>query len=312
MGKVLLTGTLLWLLTQWPTLMSDFIDSCIAWGLVAGGGGITSADFRSPGNIFTLGIEVFMVLLTQATQIGGLLDIPRALLMGGVTILLGIIILLAYTILMFQVAVALLEFYLGASISILLLPFGVFRPLAFLAEKTIGYVIASGIKLVVLSFIVGVTRPFLEKLSLGTGAPLVSLQTVQDTIGYAIGVCFIAYFAWKGPAIAGGLLGGGPALAASSAIQSVVSAGAVVAAAVASGGAALGAGIAGARGVTALGAAYQQGGVAAAGRLAGAGARSLASNTLARFTQSGAGAVRRVGQSIPHDAGYHGGLSGRL
>ena len=146
LSKILTAGFLLWLITQWPTLMVTLRESFISVGLRAGGSPITSADFRSPGNIFNYGAQVYVVLLESVLAVTGwdaLWSLPRTLVM--LPLLYAIV--LAFAVLTLQIMIALVEFYFAATMVVILLPFGVFRPLAFLCEKAIGAILAHGFKL---------------------------------------------------------------------------------------------------------------------------------------------------------------------
>jgi type IV secretion system protein TrbL len=145
-------------------------------------------------------------------------------------------------------------------------PFALFGKTAFLAERVLGNVISSGIKLMVLTIIVGIGSTIFGSIVPPAGAAI-TLKHAASIILAAIAVFGLAIFI---PAIAAGLVSGAPQLGA----------GAVVGTA---------AGIA-ASGVLAAG------GARLAGRAAGGAVRSAAtlSGTVAAAYQGGgaAGVVR--------------------
>ena len=55
--------------------------------------------------------------------------------------------------------ITVLEFYIGAVLALILVPFGVNRHTAFMAERAFGLVIAFGTKLMVLGFIIQRRKP---------------------------------------------------------------------------------------------------------------------------------------------------------
>jgi type IV secretory pathway TrbL component len=104
------------------------------------------------------------------------------------------------------VFITLLEFYLGTAITVILLPWGMFSKTAWLTEKALAYVFASGVRLLVLATILGTALPFLygNAQSLGTGFDAVWRQLLGA--GALLGLC------WKANSIAQGFVYGGPAL----------------------------------------------------------------------------------------------------
>ena len=137
LSKVFTVSVVVWLLTGWPDLMDVLQRTFIEGGLRAAGSVLTVSDFRNPSNIFSFGAQVHAVLMGQLAQRSAwnaLRHLPQ-ILMSTTT---ALFILLAYAIMAIQIAVAMLEFYLIATVTVFLLPFSVFKPLAFLAEKAIG------------------------------------------------------------------------------------------------------------------------------------------------------------------------------
>ncbi|MCE4517962.1 type IV secretion system protein [Xanthomonas hortorum pv. vitians] len=164
---------------------------------------------------------------------------------------------LALTCLLTQV-----EFALVAVLGLILVPWGISNHTAFLAEKAIGAVIAQGVKLMVLSFIIAVYGPVLNTFALSPAPPLMVTWLLA---GSAIVMAIIAVHA---PAVAGGLLSGSPSLTAGSAAGVAIGAGA----------AAIGAGV-GAAALGRMGAASAAKTITAAGQIHGAGSAAAANST---------------------------------
>src|SRR3546814_6832852 len=66
------------------------------------------------------------------------------------------IVLLAFFVLAIQLFITLIEFKLTTLCGFVLIPFGLFGKTAFMAERVLGNVISSGIKVLVLAVIVGI------------------------------------------------------------------------------------------------------------------------------------------------------------
>lgn len=123
-----------------------------------------------------------------------------------ITLLCMTIGLLAFFFIAIQAFVTYLEFLLITSVGLILIPFGVFRPTAFLAEKTFGAIVGFGVKLMVLAVILSVTNKLMSSLA------------VPDTLTWQNGFNFVlislalAFLSWHAPSTALALLHGQPAL----------------------------------------------------------------------------------------------------
>jgi type IV secretion system protein TrbL len=125
--------------------------------------------------------------------------------------------ILAFFMLAIQVFVTYLEFYLVAALSLVLVPFGVFKHTAFIAERAFGSVVSFGVKLMVLSFIIAATQPVLAQITLPAE------PTWQQAYMVLLASMAIAFLAWHAPGIAAGMVSGGPTLTAGAAAGFVAS-----------------------------------------------------------------------------------------
>src|SRR3546814_20824343 len=99
-----------------------------------------------------------------------------------------VIILIAFFILSVQLFVTLIEFKLVTMDGFVLLPFALFNKTAFLAEKVLGNVVASGIKVLVLAVIVGIGNGlFTEFTTAFSGPPHAAGAMPVAQIGRASG-----------------------------------------------------------------------------------------------------------------------------
>jgi len=275
-------------------------QSFIKWGIVAGGGVITVDDFRKPGNIFSFGAQIGVLLLTHLKSFAGW-DVLFNLVEITMTGLCTAFILVTFGWLTIQVAVAMLEFYLGSLMAILLLPFGAFRHLAFLAEKVISYVIALGLKLAILALIISIaqfTFTFMQEYTTLMGAK----PKLEQVIGLALAVGFLLALAYKAPAWTNALIAGVPFLSAGAAVQTAISMGAALGATAIGTANALGSGIRTAQrsiqGVRAIHHAAATGGMEGVGRLGVVSAQHLAAQTAHRFLNPGR--QHHVGHLLRH------------
>ena len=122
----------------------------------------------------------------------------------------------------------------------MLIPFGLFGKTAFAAERVLGNVISSGVKVLVLAVIVGIGSTLFSQFTAGFGG---NQPTIEDAMSMVLAALSLLGLGIFGPGIANGIVSGGPQLGAGAAVGTGLAAGGVVAAGV--GGPAMAAGAAG-------------------------------------------------------------------
>jgi type IV secretion system protein TrbL len=223
-----------------------------------------------------------------------------------ITVLLfaWVMVLLAFFILAIQLFVTLIEFKLTTLAGFVLIPFGLFGQTTFLAERVLGNVVSSGVKVLVLAVVVGIGSTLFAEFTRGFGGNQPSVEDAMAIVLAALSLLGLGIF---GPGIANGLISGGPQLGAGSAIGTGLAAGgAVMAAGAAAGMAARGAGTAlGATAAAARGGAAIAGGAATSYGIASAGQSGMAgiASGLGGVARAGAGAAA---QSVKRAAGSAG------
>ena len=185
--------------------------------------------------------------------------------------------LLAFFILAIQLFVTLIEFKLTTLAGFVLIPFGLFGKSAFMAERVLGNVISSGIKVLVLAVIIGIGSTLFSQFTAGFAGQTPTIDQAMAIVLAALSLLGLGIF---GPGIANGLVSGGPQLGAGAAVGTGLAAGGALVAAGAAGGLALRGGAAALSGTAA----------AARGGAAMAGGASTA-YSLGAAGQSGASAV---------------------
>jgi type IV secretion system protein TrbL len=215
-----------------------------------------------------------------------------------------VMVLLAFFILAIQLFVTLIEFKLTTLAGFVLIPFGLFGQTAFLAERVLGNVVSSGVKVLVLAVVVGIGSTLFAEFTRGFGGNQPSVEDAMAIVLAALSLLGLGIF---GPGIANGLVSGGPQLGAGSAIGTGLAAGgAVMAGGAAAGMAARGAGTAlGATAAAARGGAAIAGGAATSYGIASAGQSGMAgiASGLGGVARAGAGAAA---QSVKRAAGSAG------
>lgn len=258
--KVLYVGAFAYIIGNFNWLAGIVFRSFAGLGLTATGSAITMENFLQPGRLAKTGIDAGAPILEQIGDMAGFPEVFVNLDPIVVMFLAWLVVILCFFVLAVQLFITLIEFKLTTLAGFVLVPFALWNKTSFLAEKVLGNVVSSGIKVLVLAVIVGI----------GSGL-FAEFQTVPDepSIDHAL-VVMLASLALLalgifGPGIATGLVSGAPQLGA----------GAMAGAAVG----AVGAGVAIGAAATGVGGAVMAGArmAPAAAKLAGSGARAAAS-----------------------------------
>jgi len=282
--KVLYVGFFALLLNNFKGLADIVFQSFAGLGLKASGTAMTAADLMRPGFVASAGFTASRPLLEKAGELIGITTFFSNFVTIAVLMLAWVIVLLAFFVLSVQLFIAIIEFKLTTLAGFVLVPFALFGQTAFLAERVLGNVISSGIKLMVLAIVVGIGSTIFGTLVRPTAD--ITLTQAASTILAAIAVFGLAIFV---PGIAAGLITGAPQLGAGAAVATTsAAAGAVVAGGMLASGAARLAGRASGAAIKAaasltgtVGASYQAGGLRGVARatVTAPASRAVASST---------------------------------
>lgn len=263
-GKVLLIGAFAWIINDWQALSETIYAGFLELGLTAGGGSLSREEFLNPGAILQQGWEIVKALGETPAPVNNPLDVMGNLADALILGLAMVGIMLAFALLALQIIVSLLEFKIVTLGGFVLLPFGIWNKTAFLAERPLGYVASSGLKVLALAIVVSGARTIFDQLQPSTN------PDVYEALTILVASLLLAMLAIFIPNLASALVTGGPALGAGAALTgglAVAGAGALV------GGAAAGAGGLASRAAAVSGASRSAAGAAAASRPAGGGGR---------------------------------------
>ncbi|MGK6321325.1 P-type conjugative transfer protein TrbL [Sphingomonas sp. DT-204] len=243
--KILYIGAFAFIISNFSTLADIILRSFTAAGLTASGGTLSADTLLQPGRLAGTGFSAAWPLLDEAGKKAGLttlFNLPTI----AVLLFSWALVILAFFILAVQVFVTVVEFKLTTLAGFVLVPFALWNRTSFLAERVLGNVVSSGIKVMVLAVIIGIGSNFFSEFTQ-------ALQGRDPGIGDAMSLMLAALTLFGlgifGPSIASGLVAGAPQLGAGAALGTAVGAagvtmlagGATMGAARAFGGAALGA-----------------------------------------------------------------------
>jgi type IV secretion system protein TrbL len=212
--KTLLLCLFSFFVANWATLVNTVLDGFVWTGFTAGGSSPAAgaALIKDPSSIIAQSFIVTQPLESEVSSLSWY-NIGSLVLLGWAYLFT----MLAFFMLAIQVFITYLEFYLVAALSLILVPFGVFKHTAFIAERAFGSVVSFGVKLMVLSFIIAAASPVL------TAITLPAVPTLQQAYMVMLAAMAIAFLSWHAPGIAAGMISGGPSLTAGSAAGFVAS-----------------------------------------------------------------------------------------
>ena len=296
--KTLYVGVFAFILGNYNNLASIIFNSFAGLGLIAGGGTISAAQLLQPGRLAQVGIDAGKPILDSISGLMGFVSFFDNFIQIIILLIAWLIVVISFFIMAIQLFVSLIEFKLTTLAGFVLVPFGLFSHTAFLAEKVLGNVFSSGVKVLVLAVIVGIGSTIFGQFTSGFNNP----PTIDDALTLILAALALLGLSIFGTGIANGLVAGGPQLGTGAAVGTglAVAGAGVAGAALATGtigaaGRAMG-GVAGAGATTAGGltAGFRAGGVRGVAKAAGTAAisplRRAASGLRGNF-ESGAGAA---------------------
>ncbi|MET4897900.1 P-type conjugative transfer protein TrbL [Sphingomonadaceae bacterium jetA1] len=265
--KVLYVGAFAFILGNFSHLADIIYRSFSNLGITAGGGGLSADDLMHPGKIAGTGFKAAWPLLSAVGDMLGFPEFFGHFLDIAVLLICWLLVVLAFFILAIQLFVTIIEFKLTALAGFVLVPFALWNKTSFLAERVLGNVVSSGIKVMVLAVIIAIGTNLFDQMTgiVGTN------PGISQALTLLMGALTLFGLGIFSPGIAAGLVSGAPQLGAGAAV------GTVAGAAIASGGAAM------------LGAKAAMGGM---GAIRAGTAMGSAAQTAYQIGQAGGGGVK--------------------
>ncbi|MBG6388293.1 P-type conjugative transfer protein TrbL, partial [Pseudomonas aeruginosa] len=254
--KVLYVGAFAYIISNFNWLAGIVFRSFAGLGLTATGSAITMENFLQPGRLAKTGIDAGAPILEQVGEMAGFPEVFVNLDAITVMFLAWLVVVLCFFVLAIQLFITLIEFKLTTLAGFVLVPFALWNKTAFLAEKVLGNVVSSGVKVLVLAVIVGIGSGLFAEFQVHPDEP-----SIDHALVIMLASLTLLALGIFGPGIATGLVSGAPQLGA----------GAMAGAAVGAAGTAVAVGAA----ATGVGGAVMAGArmAPAAAKLAGSGAR---------------------------------------
>ena len=281
--KILYVGAFAFIIGNFNFLAGVIFNSFAGLGLKASGGSISASQLLQPGRLAQVGVQAGQPMLTEIGKLAGFPSVFTHVDIIVVLFIAWIIVIISFFVLAVQLFVSVLEFKLTTLAGFVLVPFALWGKTSFLAEKVLGNVVASGIKVMVLAVIVGIGTGLFSQFQSAAGAD----PNISDALAIVLGAVTLLGLGIFGPGIATGLVSGAPQLGAGAAVGATAAGAGLIAAggagALAAGRLAGGAAMGGLRGATSLAgsarSSFSEGAAASGGSgaaRAGAGMASMA------------------------------------
>ncbi|HHG5577902.1 TPA: P-type conjugative transfer protein TrbL, partial [Pseudomonas aeruginosa] len=207
--KVLYVGAFAYIIGNFNWLAGIVFRSFAGLGLTASGSTLSMENFLQPGRLAKVGIDAGAPILKQIGDMAGFPEVFVNITPIVVMFLAWLIVLLCFFVLAIQLFITLIEFKLTTLAGFVLVPFALWNKTAFLAEKVLGNVVSSGIKVLVLAVIVGIGSGLFAEFQVQPAEP-----SIDHSVVVMLASLTLLALGIFGPGIAAGLVSGGPQLGA--------------------------------------------------------------------------------------------------
>ena len=163
---------------------------------------MSAGDLMRPGHVAGTGFDAAMPLLDQVGEMIGFVGFFDNFLAIAVLLIAWLLVVLSFFVLAIQLFITVIEFKLTALAGFVLVPFALWNRPSFLAERVLGNVVSSGIKLMVLAVIVGIGSGFFAEFTGAIGAGETDLAQAMSLVLGSLTLLGLGVF---GPGIASGL-----------------------------------------------------------------------------------------------------------
>jgi len=212
--KILYVGAFAFIIGNWNYLAGVIFKSFAGLGLKASAASIGADQLLQPGRLAQVGVQAAQPMLDEIGKLAGFTSVFTNIDTITVLFIAWIIVIVSFFVLAVQLFVSVLEFKLTTLAGFVLVPFALWGKTSFLAEKVLGNVISSGIKILVLAVIVGIGSGLFTQFQSASG----TTPTISQALAVVLGAISLLGLGIFGPGIANGLVSGAPQLGAGAAV----------------------------------------------------------------------------------------------
>ncbi len=218
--RVLFVGIFAWIIENWVELTNALASTFMQLGGKAGGGRFSLDIMLNPTQIADHGIDTAIPMLLAAGELSGPVGFYFNIVQIIILIVASLIVIVSFFLIAIQVVMAILTFKIGTLVVFVLLPFSLIKHTSFMAERPLGWVVSAGVRLMLLTFVVGVGQDVFDIRRMGYRT-----ITLRAALEIALGALVFLALTLTASRLASELASGTPRLSALDAGQAVVGAG---------------------------------------------------------------------------------------
>ncbi len=218
--KTLYIGFFSFIIANFNKLAKIVFESFSGLGLKAGGSSLSGSELLQTGRVAQVGLDAGYPILSSIADLTGYIAFFHNFIQIFILLVAWVIVLIAFFILAIQIFVCLIEFKLTTLAGFVLIPFALFNKTSFLAEKVLGNIVASGVKILVLAVIVGIGSGLFSEFTAGFS----DTPTISEALSLVLGALALMGLSIFGTGIATGLVSGAPQLGAGAAVGTGIAA----------------------------------------------------------------------------------------
>jgi type IV secretion system protein TrbL len=213
--KVIYVGIFVWIIENWQMLTDKLARSFTNLGLKAGGFSDANTYTSAPGDILYLCYDTIDPIVQQIVRLANTWTFYKNFAQIIFLALAVAAVVVAFFVIVIQIAMALLTFKFGSLVSFVLVPFGVLTKTSFIAERPLGWVVGSGIRLMVLTVVLGVANNIFGTFAPKPGATI----TIYEAFTVALASLLLMMISIVATRLASDLAIGGPSLGVGSTVS---------------------------------------------------------------------------------------------
>lgn len=201
-GKVIAIGFFTFFITNWSDITAATFLSFAHLGIVAGGGSIEVKQFMDPSGVFVLGVARFQALIEQAASLTGVWSIASNVVDLIILLVAAFGILGSFFFIGLEIFMTIVTFELVMLLSLPLLPFGVFQPTSWVAQRVFLFCAGATVKVFMLALVFSLGDSLLQSFRIADD------MTIYDAMLSLAAAITFAVLAHKAPDIANSFLFG--------------------------------------------------------------------------------------------------------
>ncbi len=211
--RILLIGFILFFIDRFPYLVDTVAETAVQMGLNAGGGRVTRSQMLDPGQVANLGWLTAAMVWAEVSRLSGPFDTMVNLREIVLLFVAGFVVLVSFLAVALQMFFAIVTLKLGALVCYVLLPFAVFPGTAFMAERAMGWLVTSAVRLMLITLVVSVSFSLFAEFTVDNPEAV----QLREAVGLATGGVIFFVFSWQASRLAQDLASGSPSFGLGSA-----------------------------------------------------------------------------------------------